>query len=189
MARLIARVGPCRMLAHPQDTFEALLQSITFQQLNGKAASTIHGRVVAVLGGKVTPQRLRAASDKALRGAGLSANKLAAMRDLAEKSLSGVVPRRRHLEPLPDAEIIERLTQVRGIGEWTAQMFLMFRLGRPDVLPIGDFGVRKSFGTFYRKSGRMPPPSALEKHGRIWAPYRTVASWYLWRALDGPAAV
>jgi len=188
MARLIARVGPCRMLAHPQDTFEALLQSITFQQLNGKAAATIHGRVVKALGGEITPKRLQRTPDKDLRAAGLSANKLAAMRDLAEKCLSGVVPKRRALEPLPDAEIVERLTQVRGIGEWTAQMFLMFRLARPDVLPSGDFGVRKAFGTFYRKNGRLPPPAALEKHGRIWAPYRTVASWYLWRALDEPAA-
>jgi 3-methyladenine DNA glycosylase/8-oxoguanine DNA glycosylase len=110
------------------------------------------------------------------------------MRDLAAKCLSGAVPPRRELEKLPDDEIVARLVEVRGIGVWSAQMFLMFRLGRPDVLPVGDFGVRKAFGLLYRRSGRLPPPSAVERHGKIWAPYRTVASWYLWRSLDGPAA-
>ena len=98
------------------------------------------------------------------------------------------MPPRRILETLPDDKIIARLTQVRGVGVWTAQMFLIFRLGRPDVLPSGDFAIRKAFGLLYRKSGRLPPPSAVERRGRAWAPYRTVASWYLWRSLDGPAA-
>ncbi len=169
-----------------QDTFESLVQSIVYQQLNGKAAATIHARVLALFGGGkgLTPRRLLKMPAAKMRGAGLSANKLAAMRDLAEKTLSGVVRPRRELETLSDAEIIERLTAVRGVGVWTAQMFLMFRLGRPDVLPTGDFGVRKGFGLLYRKSGRLPPPSALEKHGRVWAPYRSVASWYMWRKLD-----
>ena len=188
LARLIARVGPCRLAAKPDEVFEALLQSIVYQQLNGKAAGTIHGRVLAVLGGAPSPQRLLDAREADLRGAGLSANKLAALRDLADKCLAGVVPTRRELAALPDEEIIARLTAVRGVGEWTAQMFLMFRLGRPDVLPTGDFGVRKAFGLLYRKNKRLPPPSVLEKHGRIWAPYRTVASWYLWRHLDVPEA-
>jgi 3-methyladenine DNA glycosylase/8-oxoguanine DNA glycosylase len=166
-----------------------LLQSIVYQQLNGKAAATIHGRVLKVLGGKPSPRRLLKASDAALRGAGLSRNKLLAVRDLAAKCLTGEAPPRKHLETLTDEEIVARLTEVRGIGAWTAHMFLMFRLGRPDVLPTGDFAIRKAFGLLYRKNGRMPPPSAVEKHGKLWAPYRTVASWYLWRSLDGPAAV
>lgn len=136
------------------------------------------------LGGKVTPRSVKATPDAPLRAAGLSANKLAAIRDLTVKSLTGVVRPRKELERLSDEEIIARLTEVRGIGEWTVHMFLMFRLGRPDVLPTGDYGVRKAFGRLYRKSGKLPPPSALEKHGRLWAPYRTVASWYLWRHLD-----
>lgn len=169
-----------------QDTFESLVQSIVYQQLNGKAAATIHGRVLALFGGEkgLTPRRLLKIPKSKLRGAGLSENKFLAVRDLAEKCLSGVVAPRKALEALPDAEIITRLTEVRGIGEWTVQMFLMFKLGRPDVLPSADFGVRKAFGLLYRKNGRLPPPSALEKHGKLWAPYRSVASWYLWRKLD-----
>lgn len=184
LRRHIETVGPCALRVSGQDTFEALAQSIVYQQLNGKAAATIHGRVLRALGGRPTPARLLETPEASLRAAGLSANKLLAMRDLAEKCLSGVVPPRRDLEPLPDAEIVSRLTQVRGIGEWTVQMFLMFRLGRPDVLPSGDFGVRKAFGLLYRKSARLPPPSAVALHGEAWAPYRTAASWYLWRRLD-----
>ncbi len=165
------------------------MQSIVYQQLNGKAAATILGRVHALFGGEknLTPRRLLKRTEAELRGAGLSRNKLLAVRDLAEKTLSGVVAPRRELEKLSDAEIIARLTEVRGVGEWTVHMFLMFKLGRPDVLPTGDYGVRKAFGLMYRKSAALPPPSALEKHGRIWAPYRTVASWYLWRRLDAPS--
>lgn len=133
---------------------------------------------------ELTPKNVLKMDPAKLRGAGLSANKLLAIRDLAEKALSGVVLPRRELEKLSDAEIIARLTEVRGVGAWTVQMFLMFKLGRPDVLPVDDFGVRKAFGLAYRKNGRLPPPSVLEKHGRIWAPHRTVASWYLWRSLD-----
>ncbi len=141
-------------------------------------------------GGKaLTPKRFQKVADAKLRAAGLSANKLLAMRDLAEKCLTGSVPERAALERLPDIEIVEKLTQVRGIGVWTAHMFLMFRLGRPDVLPVGDFAIRKAFGRHYRKSGAMPPPEAVERHGRVWAPWRTVASWYLWRSLDGDAAL
>ncbi len=187
MARVIGRVGPFALKTQPQGTFESLVQSIVYQQLHSKAAAAIHARVVGALGGTVSARRLQSASDSALRAAGLSAAKLAALRDLAEKCASGVVPPRRDLEALAETEIIARLTQVRGVGEWTAQMFLIFRLGRPDVLPSGDFAIRKAFGLLYRKSGRLPPPSAVERHGRAWAPYRTVASWYLWRSLDGPA--
>ena len=185
LRKVIEGVGPCRALAHPQDTFEAILQAITYQQLNGKAASTIHARVIKCFGGKaVRPEHFSRIGDADLRAAGLSANKLAAMRDLAEKCARGVVPRRKDLEPLADQEIIERLTRVRGVGVWTAQMFLMFRLGRPDVMPSADFGIRKAFGVHFRKSGRLPPADAVDRHARAWAPYRTVASWYLWRSLD-----
>lgn len=166
------------------------MQSITYQQLNGRAAATIHGRVLACFGGKCpAPADFLEHPEAPLRAAGLSANKLLAMRDLARKCADGVVPRRAALIPLSNEQIIERLTLVRGVGVWTAQMFLMFRLGRPDVLPCGDFGVRKAFGLLYRKNRRLPPPSAVEKHGRKWAPYRTVASWYLWRSLDQNAKI
>lgn len=184
LARHIEAVGAYGLVPKGQDTFESLVQSIVYQQLNGKAAATIHGRVLALFEGAPTPKRLLRIPKAKLRGAGLSENKYLAVRDLADKCLSGVVKPRKELEPLSDAEIIARLTEVRGIGEWTVQMFLMFKLGRPDVLPSGDFGVRKAFGLLYRKSGKLPPPSAVEKHGRLWAPYRTVASWYLWRRLD-----
>jgi DNA-3-methyladenine glycosylase II len=188
MKRLIERVGPFTLAPKPEDTFEALLEAIVHQQLRTQVAITIHGRVMALFedAALVTPELLLKIPDALLRGAGLSRNKLAAMRDLAEKCRDGVVPRRAELEKLPDAEIIERLTAVRGIGVWTAQMFLIFRLGRPDVMPSGDFGIRKAFGLLYRKSARLPPPSAVEAHGRLWAPYRTIAGWYLWRSLDAP---
>lgn len=190
LARVIERVGPCRLRRAPEDVFEALLESIVHQQLATKVAQTIHGRVVALFDGAPTPELLLAATDAALRGAGLSSNKTLALHDLAAKCRDGAVPPRRALEALADAEIVERLTEVRGIGEWTAQMFLIFRLGRPDVMPSADFGIRKAFGLLYRKNGRLPPPSAVDAHARRWAPYRTVASWYLWRSLDAaqPAA-
>jgi 3-methyladenine DNA glycosylase/8-oxoguanine DNA glycosylase len=186
MKRLIERLGPCALAPKPEDTFESLLEAIVHQQLHTKVAATIHGRVTALFEGAPlpTPKLLLEMPDAPLRGAGLSANKLAALRDLAEKCRDGVVPPREELEKRSDAEIVERLTAVRGVGAWTAQMFLIFRLGRPDVMPSGDYGVRKAFGRLYRKSGRLPPPSALDKHARLWAPYRTVASWYLWRSLD-----
>lgn len=188
MKRLIERVGPLRLSRAPDETFEALLESIVHQQLHTKVAATIHGRVTALFedAALITPELLRKIPDELLRGAGLSRAKLAAIRDLAEKCRDGIVPRRAELEKLSDEEIIEKLTEVRGIGVWTAQMFLIFRLGRPDVMPSGDFGVRKAFGLLYRRNGRLPPASALEKHAKLWAPYRTVASWYLWRSLDAP---
>jgi len=186
MAELIERVGPFRLQLKPDETFDALLRSIVYQQLNGRAASTIHARVLAHFPKErpLTPRSLLATPDAKLRSAGLSANKLRAMRDLADKALKGVVPPRAEAEMLPDEELIERLTEVRGIGVWTVQMFLIFYLGRPDVMPSGDFGVRKGFGLLYRKSSQLPPPAALEKHAKLWAPYRSAASWYLWRSLD-----
>lgn len=185
LAEVIERVGPCALETKGHDTFEALVQSIVYQQLNGKAAGTIHGRVLALFDGgrALTPERLLRTPDEALRAAGLSRNKLLAVKDLAEKCRSGVVLPRKRLEAMSDAEIVERLTEVRGVGEWTVHMFLMFRLGRPDVLPLGDYGVRTAFERLY---GRR---KSLERHGAVWAPYRTVASWYLWRSLDGEAAL
>lgn len=184
LAALIKRIGPCRAVAQPGETFEALLQAICYQQLAGKAAATIHGRLLALLKGKpVTAEQFERLGDKELRAAGLSANKLAAMRDLARKARDGALPRRKVLETMSDEQIIACLTEVRGVGVWTAQMFLMFRLGRPDVLPSGDFGVRKAAGLLYKKRS-LPSPQAVERLGRPWAPYRTIASWYLWRSLD-----
>ncbi len=188
LGEVIARVGPCviapRSHASP---FHALVRSIVFQQLNGKAATTIHGRVIAVLGGEkaFTPEALLRAKEKDLRGAGLSANKLAALRDLAAKARLGVVPTLAQAEKLNDAELIARLTEVRGIGEWTVQMLLIFYLGRPDVMPTGDFAIRKAFQHLYRKRAE-PSPETILKHARIWQPYRSIASWYLWRSLDLP---
>ena len=187
LARLIRSIGPCRLEPKPDGTFEALLQSIVYQQLSGKAAQTIHRRVEAALAGQVTPTRLMSTPDDALRAAGLSANKLLAARDLAAKCLSGEAPVRAQLERLTDEEIIGRLVEVRGVGRWTVQMFLMFKLGRPDVLPADDYGIRKAFGLLFRKNGRLPPSAVVARHGARWAPYRTVASWYLWRSLDNPA--
>ena len=186
LAGLIARVGACRAVAKQDDTFEALLQSICYQQLAGKAAAAIHSRVLALFGGApVTAEQFGRLGDERLRAAGLSSNKLAALRDLAQKTRDGVVPPRRRLETLSDEEVIARLTEVRGVGLWTAQMFLIFRLGRPNVLPTGDFGIRKAAGLLYKKRG-LPPPETVARLGRRWAPYRTVASWYLWRSLDTP---
>ena len=188
MKRLIERVGPFRLKPGREEAFEALLESIVHQQLHIKVAATIHGRVLALFedAALVRPDRLLRIPLERLRGAGLSAAKAAAIRDLAAKCLSGEVPPRAALEKLTDEEIIARLTEVRGIGVWTAHMFLIFRLGRPDVLPVGDFAVRKAFGLLYRRNGKLPKPSVVEKHARLWAPYRTVASWYLWRSLDAP---
>ena len=186
LGRLIERLGPFRLEPKLKDeTFEALLQSIVYQQLNGKAAATILGRVLAHFdeGKTLTPERLLKTPDEKLRAAGLSANKLLALKDLAQKTIDGVVPPRHLAEKLSDEELVERLTAVRGIGPWTVHMLLIFRFGRPDVLPTGDFAVCKAFGLLYKKRGH-PKPEVVHRHAKIWAPYRTVASWYLWRSLD-----
>lgn len=179
LAALIERVGPCRLTPYPHETFPALLKSITYQQLNGKAAATIHGRVLSLFpNGEPDPSKLLALPDEALRGAGLSGSKMAALRDLSQKTLDGVVPDRATAAKMSDADIVARLTEVRGVGPWTAHMFLIFYLGRPDVLPAGDFAIQSAFRSLY--GGRR----SLEKQGQAWAPFRTVASWYLWRSLD-----
>jgi 3-methyladenine DNA glycosylase/8-oxoguanine DNA glycosylase len=166
--------------------FVALAESIVYQQLTGKAAATIFARVRALFPRAhhgPTPEQILRVSDERLRGAGLSNAKLLALRDLACRTVSGELPTLAQAQQLGDEAVIERLTHVRGIGRWTVEMLLMFRLGRPDVLPVDDYGVRQGFAIAYRK--RKPPsPKALAKYGARWAPYRTVASWYLWRAID-----
>ena len=185
LARLIDRVGPFELkLLTAGSLFEALLRSIVYQQLHGKAAATIHGRVLALLdrhGGPV-PDALAAPRDEELRAAGLSRGKLAAVRDLAGKCQAGVVPSFREAHRLGDDELVARLTEVRGIGPWTVHMLLIFHLGRPDVMPTGDFAIRLAFKRLYRKR-REPSPEVILRHARAWSPYRSVASWYLWRSL------
>jgi len=186
LAALIDRVGPFAPELKPAASlFEALLRSIVYQQLHGKAAATIHGRVLAVLDqhGGPTPEAATRATDAALRGAGLSGNKLRAIRDLAARCLDGTVPTLRGAHRLGDDELVARLTEVRGIGPWTVHMLLIFHLGRPDVMPTGDFAIRLGFKQLYRKR-KDPTPDAILKHTRRWQPYRSVASWYLWRSLD-----
>lgn len=186
LAGLIDRIGPFAMEMKAADSlFEAMLRSIVYQQLHGKAAATIHGRVLAELDrhGGPTPQALTKASDAALRGTGLSGNKLLAVRDLSVKCREGTVPSLQDARRLADDELVTRLTEVRGIGPWTVHMLLIFYLGRPDVMPTGDFAIRLGFKRLYRKR-QDPTPEAIVKHARRWQPYRSVASWYLWRSLD-----
>ena len=188
LAALIDRVGPYGLELTPTASlFEALLRSIVYQQLHARAAGTILGRVLAALEphGGARPEAVAAVSDLALRGAGLSRNKLLAIRDLAAKCLAGTVPSLEEAHELGDEELVARLTAVRGIGPWTVHMLLIFHLGRPDVMPTGDFAIRLGFKQVYRKR-KDPTPEALLKHARRWQPYRSVASWYLWRWHDLP---
>ncbi len=188
LAGLIKRAGPCRIeKAEHFEPFESLLSSIAHQQLNGKAAETILGRLRAKLGdspsGWPTPKKIIAARMPSLRACGFSGNKSLAIKDLATKTLDGTVPTSKELHALHEEVIVKRLTEVRGIGRWTVEMMLMFRLGRLDVLPIDDFGVRKGYSLLYGKR-EMVKPKALLALGEAWRPYRSVASWYMWRALD-----
>jgi 3-methyladenine DNA glycosylase/8-oxoguanine DNA glycosylase len=186
LAAIIERVGPCTVAAATkQDIFQALLRSIIYQQLHGRAAAAIHARVLKAAGGgkKIAARSLAAIPDSPLRTAGLSANKLKAIRDLAEKTLNGTVPTPKAAAKMSDDELIERLTSIRGIGPWTVHMLMIFHLGRPDVLPTGDYAVRKAFSLHFRR-GRAIKPEALQRHARRWQPYRSLASWYLWRSLD-----
>lgn len=186
LARLIREVGPCRLEIAPRQTpYQALLESVVYQQLTGKAAATIYGRVCASFGSRRCPgpEKIVEAPEELLRTAGLSRSKVAAVKDLAQRALAGEIPTRRAAEKLSDAELVECLTSVRGIGTWTVEMFLIFTLGRPDVLPLDDYGVRKGFA---RTFGRdvLPKPKELHALGEKWRPFRTTASWYLWRALE-----
>ncbi len=186
MARLIDRVGSCKLTVRDQGThFDAIARSIVFQQLSGKAASTIHGRFEGLYGGRSPlPAELTETPDDRLRGVGLSRGKAAYLKDLATRVVAGDVPVE-SLHELSDEEVIAALTRVKGIGRWTAQMFLMFRLGRPDVLPDLDLGIQKGIQQAYRLR-KLPSPEKVKKVGAKWAPYRTIASWYLWRLLDAP---
>jgi len=191
MARLIEAVGPFRLrIDRTPNIFVALAEAIVYQQLTAKAAATIFARVRALFPraheGPTAEQILRA-SDEKLRGAGLSRAKLLALRDLATRAKTGEIPTLAEVHRMEDEAIVERLTQVRGIGRWTVEMLLIFRLGRPDVLPADDYGIRKGFATVFGKRA-LPARGDLEKYGARWKPYRTVASWYLWRALELPAA-
>lgn len=193
LGALIERVGPFTLrLDRAPSPFESLLESILYQQLHGKAAATIHRRVMEMYGGDPAPQALIDTPDERLRAAGVSGNKIKAMKDLAAKTLDGTVPSHTAITKMDDADIVERLTEVRGIGPWTVEMLLIFRMGRPDVLPVTDYGVRKGFAlTFMRvpktraiAAEDLPKPDAVQKRGLKWKPFRSVAAWYLWRACD-----
>jgi DNA-3-methyladenine glycosylase II len=193
LAVLIDRAGAFTLRLDPAPSpFESLLESILYQQLNGKAAATIHARVRAYFGGDPAPQLLLDTPDEPLRAAGVSGNKIKALRDLAARTLDGTVPTHAAIKKMSDAEIIEHLTQVRGIGPWTVEMLLIFRMGRPDVLPATDYGVRKGYALTFQRVPKtrplaaedLPKPEVLLKRGKRWAPFRSVASWYLWRACD-----
>ena len=186
MGALIHAVGPYEGGLHPSDNpFEAIAEAIAYQQLSGKAAATIFGRFRALLGNgsSLDPRAVLALSPEAMRGAGLSGAKTLAIRDLAARTIDGTVPDRDTLHQLDDDEIIERLTIVRGVGPWTVKMYLMSRLGRPDVLPHTDLGIRKGV---QRMDGlaELPPPRGVIERAEPWRPYRSLASWYLWRCLE-----
>src|SRR5437773_8666015 len=167
--------------------FDALAESIAYKQLSGKAAATIWKRVRAIFPKRkfLDPKLVLETLDEKLRAAGLSRSKVAALKDLAAKTIEGTVPTGRALAKMTDDEIIERLIQVRGIGRWTAEMLLLFDLGRPDVWPVHDYGVQKGFAKTFGKR-KLPTPKQLQKLGEKWRPYRSVAAWYFWRALDAP---
>jgi DNA-3-methyladenine glycosylase II len=210
LGRLIQRAGPFTLhVASAQSPFEALVESIVYQQLHGKAAATIHRRLLESFGLTLaaptlaaasasiglphpTPQQILDCPNAQLRAAGLSANKALALRDLAAKTIDGTVPTLARIRRMSDEAIVEHLTQVRGIGIWTVHMMLIFRLGRPDVLPTGDYGVRKGFALTFGKlkpTDKVTPadlatPAEMEKRAKKWSPWRSVASWYMWRACD-----
>ena len=189
LAAVIDRVGACTLEPRREGThFDALLRAIVYQQLSGKAAATIHGRIIALFGGRApTPKDLLATPDDALRAAGLSRQKLSYLKDLAAKVENGTVPIDAvEIDHLADDEIIGRLVQVKGIGRWTAHMFLMFRLGRPNVLPELDLGVQNAIRRAYRLR-KQPGPKDVLRIGAKWSPFASVACWYLWRSLETPA--
>jgi 3-methyladenine DNA glycosylase/8-oxoguanine DNA glycosylase len=185
LARVIDAIGPFRLQPMGASSiFGALARAIVYQQLNGRAAATIFARFCALFPStEPTAEQLLAISEDELRGAGLSRSKLLSLRDLAGKTLSGEIPTLAEIDFMADEAIIERLTTVRGIGRWTVEMLLIFRLGRPDVLPADDFGIRKGFARAYTQA-ELPARKDVEAYGVRWKPYRTVASWYLWRLAE-----
>ncbi len=178
---IIARVGPCR-IEYGLPEFHSLAEAIVYQQLNGKAAVTIFKRFAALAGDPVTPAGILKLTEPQMRSVGLSKQKSSYLRDMAERVARGEL-NFGNLHELPDVKVIKHLTQVKGVGEWTAQMFLMFSLRRPDVLPTGDFGIQMAIKKYYNKR-KLPKPLQMEKLARPWEPYRSVACWYLWRSLD-----
>jgi len=178
---IIGRVGTYRMEYGPPE-FHSLAESIIYQQLNGRAAETIFDRFTALAGDPVTPKGILKLTEAQMRSVGLSKQKSSYLRDMAERAARGELDFSK-LHELSDEEVIRHLTQVRGVGEWTAQMFLMFTLRRPNVLPTGDFGVQTASKKHYKKR-KLPKPATMEKIARPWEPYRSVACWYLWRSLD-----
>lgn len=191
-ADLIGRVGPCG-LARAQDRrepYESLVRAIAHQQLHGNAARAILGRFVALYSGVAfpTPEMVLSTDDPALRACGLSAAKVAAIRDIAANAAAGVVPTRRAAARLGDAALIERLTTIRGVGRWTVEMLLMFSLGRTDILPVDDFGVREGYRRLHDLPAH-PKPRDFAAIGEAWSPFRSVAAWYLWRSADEGKAV
>ncbi|HYA96628.1 MAG TPA: DNA-3-methyladenine glycosylase 2 family protein [Methylomirabilota bacterium] len=188
LARLMGSTEEYRVEGDPaMSPYEALTQAVVYQSISGKAAATIFARVKALGSGRngPMPQEMLLLPKRALRRAGLSGAKIAAMKDLAQKALDGTVPSRVAAETMSDTELVERLTSVRGVGAWTVEMFLIFRLGRPDVLPIHDLGVQRGHALTYGKKF-LPKPKDLLEFGERWRPYRTVASWYMWRACGLP---
>jgi DNA-3-methyladenine glycosylase II len=185
MARVIEQVGPCRFAVRAEGAhFDHIVRAIVYQQLSGKAAATIHGRVRALFGDRSpTPAELLATDDATLRGAGLSWAKIKYVKDLSAHALDGRLPVER-LHELDDAAVMDALVQVKGIGRWSAHMFLIFRLGRPNIVPELDLGIRKAVQRAYGLR-KMPTPAKVLEIGRRWEPYASIAAWYLWRSLDG----
>ena len=178
---IIERVGPCRM-EFGEPTFHSLAEAIVYQQLNGKAAVTIFKRFTDAAGEPVTPQGVLKLSEQQMRAIGLSKQKSSYLRDLAAKTQSGLLNFEK-LADMAEADVIEHLTQVKGIGTWTAHMFLMFTMRRPDVLPTGDYGIQVAMKKYYRKR-KLPKPKDMERIAKVWIPYRSIACWYLWQSLD-----
>jgi 3-methyladenine DNA glycosylase/8-oxoguanine DNA glycosylase len=186
LGAVMEQVGQCTLRPEPtQSLFAALARAIVYQQLSGAAAGTILRRVHAIYAPKrsITPRDVLATAPERLRAAGLSTAKTAALRDLAARTLDGTVPSMAAARRMGDDELVERLVQVRGVGRWTVEMLLIFRLGRPDVLPVSDLGIRKGFARTFGVR-RLPAAVTITRRARRWRPYRTVASWYLWRALE-----
>ncbi len=181
LATIIESVGPYKM-NFDEPAFHSLAEAIVYQQLHGKAAATIFRRLTDLAGEPLVPENVLKLTEEQLRAVGLSKQKLSYLRDLAEKTHTGALDFSR-LSDLPDTEVIKCLTQVKGIGVWTAHMFLMFALRRPDVLPTGDLGIQMAIRKHYRRR-KLPKPAQMEKIAKCWAPYRSVACWYLWRSLD-----
>ncbi len=181
LAAIIKKIGPCR-IEFGEPTFRSLAESILYQQLNGKAAATIFDRFAALAGDPLTPPGILKLTDTQMREVGLSRQKTSYLRDLAEKTKAGLLEFER-MPKMTEDEVIAHLTQVKGVGVWTAHMFLMFTLRRPDILPTGDYGIQAAVKKHYKKR-KWPKPAVMEKIARPWSPYRSIACWYLWRSLD-----